>query len=139
MWPPRPSPGYRPIVTPLGKLWGRDCVFLDEHRFNAAAGTLVLSGEINGPLCDPAQGAVWIGYEVHFTGVVAHAVHEVDDPRSPGHGWSSFCEDVRSGLTPPLRRCLFATYDEIITVDCTGFVFGPGDMRDKDDNPSPSC
>lgn len=135
MCSPSPLPGLRPVVTPLGKLWGRDCIFLEERRFEASTGMLVLAGEINGPLCDPRQRAKWIGYEVRFKGVVAHTVHDVDDPRGPKHGWSSFCEDIHSGLKRPLRRYFFATYDDVFVVDCTGFVFIPGSMRDENGDP----
>jgi hypothetical protein len=132
MWPLRPTPGYKPVTTPLGKLWGRDCIYLDERNFDSTNAILSLTGEINGALCEPACAVKWIAYRIRFTGVAIYRTYDVDDVKRPNSGCSSFCEDVRAGLQQGLRRYIFATYDDVFVIDCVGFAMASGAMRDSD-------
>ncbi len=128
MWPPRPTPGLKPVVTPLGTLWGRDCIYLDAYEYDAAAATLIVRGDISGDLCEPAASEKWNGYEVHFLGVIDYEVFDVDSGKHTD--WSSFHEVIVACLTKPLRRYVFATYDDVFRIDCNGFAFVRGDGRD---------
>ena len=128
MWPPRPTTGLKPVVTPLGKLWGRDCIYLDAYDYDVAAATLIMRGDINGDLCEPAMPQKRNGYEVRFLGVIDHEVFGVDNGTHVD--FSSFHEVIHAGLKSPLRRYIFATYDDVFRIDCNGFVFVRGDGPD---------
>ncbi len=66
-------------MTPLGKLWGRDCIDLDAYEYDAAAATLVMRGDISGDFLRAGNAAKkQNGYEVRFLGVIDHEVLHVD-------------------------------------------------------------
>jgi hypothetical protein len=135
MWPPPAEAGFDPVATVLGTFWGRDCIYLDGHRFDLETSTLVLVGEVNGKLCVPMAAAEWVGYEIRFLSVVRHVIYDVDDPRAPRRGPSSFCRDISAQLDSPLRRYVFSTYDDVFEIDCVSFVLVSGSMLDAERHP----
>lgn len=70
----------------------------------------------------------WNSYEVRFLGVTDHEMFDVDSGEHTD--CSSFYEVIRTGLKKPLRRYVFATYDDVFRIDCNGFASVLGDGRD---------
>lgn len=64
------------IDTPLGRLRGRDCIFLDKAALKG--NKLILEGEINGALANKTAQKEWISYRLTFNGVIAHFSCELD-------------------------------------------------------------
>lgn len=66
-----------PIITELGKIWGRDAIYLDEMRQVGAQ--LVFTGEINGGLCGHNYlGDDFYKYKLTFSLVQAYSYRELD-------------------------------------------------------------
>jgi hypothetical protein len=67
-----------PIETVLGRLDGRDCIYLDGYWFEDGSSTLTLEGSINGDLCGIAQPGRFISFTLRFRGVLALKMVELD-------------------------------------------------------------
>ena len=118
-----------PIETALGRLDGRDCIYLDHFTFEDGTSTLVLDGSINGNLCATRQPGRFVPYSLRFRGVLAVKMVELDSC-----DWSSESsfdevhdsEWIRSlgGKVTTARRHFFVqTYDFVFDVACEGYEF----------------
>jgi hypothetical protein len=118
-----------PIETVLGRLDGRDCIYLDGYWFEDGSSTLTLEGSINGDLCGIAQPGRFISFILRFRGVLALKMVELDSC-----DWefeSSFDEVIGSewvnklrGKIDSLHRHYFVqTYDNVFDVVCTTYEF----------------
>jgi hypothetical protein len=116
-----------PVVTPVGELYGRDAIFLDD--VSAGRRVLILKGEINGRLTSIPQDR-YIGYTLTFKGVIAFSMIELDACKD--FGISSFDEILDSGWIgkirasverdvlncSQLRHFFVQTYDDVFNVVC---------------------
>lgn len=115
-----------PIITPYGILSGRDCVYLDDVKFENRTNTLLLEGSISGNLCGIPQDAD-LQYILQFRGVLALNMIELDS-----WNWksaSSFDEIRESDWISSLggkvtldhRHFFLQTYDDIFQVVCLSY------------------
>src|SRR5688572_8638889 len=74
---------YVPVETTLGRLIGRDCIYLDLVRFEDWNATLVLEGHVNGNLCTVSRRGEFIPYALSFQGVLALQMLELDSCEWP--------------------------------------------------------
>ena len=65
------------IIEELGKIWGRDAIYLDKIEFDGTR-SVKLTGEFNGALCEHVKNSKWITYELIFSGVLEFKVVETD-------------------------------------------------------------
>lgn len=118
-----------PIETSLGRLFGRDCIFLDRFVFEDEKSTLVLEGCIGGKLCTIQQPDRFIPYILRFRGVLALKMMELDS--TDWDGESSFDEvhdsewirELGGKVTPSKRHFFVQTYDYVFDVVCDGYEF----------------
>ena len=66
-----------PIITEVGKIWGRDAIFLDKVNIINEA-TFELSGEFNGKLCSNLPDSSYRGYTITFKNVHLFKMTELD-------------------------------------------------------------
>ena len=67
-----------PIIIPeLGKIWGRDAIFLDGIEFNGTH-SVKLIGDFNGSLCENIENKKWVSYELTFKGILEFKITELD-------------------------------------------------------------
>ena len=64
------------ISTAFGRLYGRDCLFLDRTEFKN--NKLILEGEINGSLTGNKASDKWIPFRLIFNSVIAYFSCELD-------------------------------------------------------------
>lgn len=118
-----------PIETTLGRLDGRDCIYLDGFAFSDRSSTLTLEGSINGDLCGIAQRGRFISFILRFRGVLAFKMVELDSC-----DWefeSSFDEVIESEWIKRLggkvvsshRHFFVQTYDNVFDVVCASYDF----------------
>ena len=62
--------------TPFGKLYGRDCIFLNTAVLKK--NDLILEGEINGTLVKKTVQDKWIPFRLTFKSVIAYFSCELD-------------------------------------------------------------
>jgi hypothetical protein len=86
-----------PIETALGRLDGRDCIYLDGFAFEDGTGTLVLDGSINGNLCSNRQPGRFVPYTLRFRGVLARYTRLRPNP---------YMASTVNSRTPNGERCL---------------------------------
>ena len=60
-----------PVETPLGRLSGRNCIYLDRCSADENAQELALEGDISGLLVDSTLKETWVPYVIRFRGVAA--------------------------------------------------------------------
>ena len=112
------------LESPLGRLNGRACIYLDEHHADAVAASLQLEGDIYGP-------DMWVPYVLRFIGVAAWTREDLDS--SDRHTWvSSFDEVFGSPWAQALgrqeiRHIAVQTYDDVFNVLCTDFELKLGE------------
>jgi hypothetical protein len=119
------------VITALGKIWGRDAIYLDRISVNP----VVLEGHIVGGLCSENPSAAdWIPYRMSFQGEQFVSVLAIDLHDPSGYE-SSVDEVVDSELIARLRRSdvndhlskqeyhhwVVSTYDDIIEVVAQSF------------------
>jgi hypothetical protein len=118
-----------PIETALGRLDGRDCIYLDRFAFEDGTGTLVLQGSINGDLCGNLQPGRFLPYTLQFRGVLAIKMVELD---SCDWDFESSFDEVRDSewirslhgkATGAQRHFIVQTYDYVFDVVCEGYDF----------------
>lgn len=118
-----------PIETFLGRLDGRDCIFLDGFSFDDPKGTLVLKGSINGNLCTARQSGHFIPYRLKFRGVLAIKMVELD---SCDWDFESAFDEVHDSqwvaslggkVTVSHRHFFVQTYDYVFDIACAGYEF----------------
>ena len=116
-----------PIKTPHGRLYGRDCVFLDRRTHDSGSQTLTLEGEFNGSLCEIAASDNWIPYRIQFFGVVEHEVEDQDlslwkfDSSFDEVFDSTWVAELQSQYGAHLRHFTFQTYDDLFHIICGGY------------------
>ena len=119
------------LESPLGRLNGRDCIYLDKHHADAVAASLQLEGDINGSLAKPGAPVMWVPYVLRFIGVAAWTRDDLDG--SDRHTWvSSFDEVFGSPWAQALgrqeiRHIAVQTYDDVFNVLCTDFELKLGE------------
>jgi hypothetical protein len=119
-----------PIETALGRLDGRDCIYLDSFAFEDGTGTLVLDGSINGNLCSTRQPGRFVPYTLRFRGVLAIKMVELD---SCDWDMESSFDEIRDSewirslggkVTAAHRHYFVQTYDYVFdVVCCDGYEF----------------
>lgn len=119
-----------PIETALGRLDGRDCIYLDRFAFEDGTGTLVLDGAINGTLCTIPQPGRFVPFTLRFLGVLAVKMVELD---SCDWDFESSFDEVRDSewisslggkVTAAHRHFFVQTYDYVFdVVVCEGYEF----------------
>jgi hypothetical protein len=118
-----------PIETALGRLNGRDCIYLDGFAFEDRMGTLVLDGCINGNLCTTQHPGRMVPYTLRFCGVLAVKMVELD---SCDWDFESSFDEVRDSewirllggkVTAAQRHFFFQTYDYVFDVVCESYEF----------------
>ena len=123
-------PNNAPIKTSLGFLSGRDCIYLDSVSFNDMT-TLVLAGSINGNLCSIRKPGGFIPFTLHFKGVLALTMTELDSSNWLEAGESCF-EEIRNSewvcslggkVTPAHRHFYVQTYDHVFEIVCEKYEF----------------
>lgn len=126
---------YMSIVTPLGRLYGRDTVYLDGAEFSRGVNDLTLRGGIMAQHADePVTSEVEVPYVLAFRGILALQMVEEDSARHPvtedGDGRDVFIEVLGSAWVRALggkvmpganRHFILHTYDETFEVVCLGF------------------
>ena len=116
------------VVTELGVLRGRDCVFLDAASFEYATNTLVIRGDVNGNLCRPPLTGESIPYAFRFTGVLAQTMVELDSWEGPSE--SSFDEvmdsrwirKLKGKITEEHHHYVLQTYDDVFEIVCDAWA-----------------
>lgn len=120
------------IVKELGKIWGRDAIFLDKIEFERTH-SVKLIGEFNGALCENVKDQEYVPYELTFSGILQFKMTELD-LYTQSEYTSSF-EKVIDSLTlkafalsadnakvePSHRHYMFYTYDDVIEVIASDF------------------
>jgi len=115
------------IVTELGKLDGRDCIYLDSVKQCFSPNRLTFSGEINGDLCENNPfGHRWLVYELSFYQIQAFECRELEICN-----WeieSSFDEIHDSKLLIELgldeksyKHYILSTYDYVYSIVAKGY------------------
>lgn len=120
------------ILQELGKVWGRDAIFLDKIDFIDTS-TVRLLGEFNGSLCEKLVDKTWVPYELIFSGILEFKLIEldffsakdytasfekvVDSPRIKAFSQHSENFKVKEGHT----HYIFHTYDDVIEVIASEF------------------
>lgn len=126
-----------PIETALGRLDGRDCIYLDHFAFEDGTGTLALDGSINGNLCSTRQPGRFVPYKLRFHGVLAVKMVELD---SCDWDFESSFDEVRDSewirslggkVTAPQRHFFVQTYDYVFDVVCEGYEFEVQTVADE--------
>ena len=117
---------HLPIVTPLGQLRGRDCIYLDDVESNEVECSVTLHGEISGPLVEIDPCDEFIGFSLTFHGVSYFAQTALDESDCD---WdSSFEERLGTELlwkargNEALRHFFVQTYDDVFDVLCTSYL-----------------
>jgi hypothetical protein len=126
-----------PIETDLGRLAGRDCIYLDGFAFEDGTSTLVLDGSINGNLCSIRQARRFVPYTLRFRGVLAIKMVELD---SCDWDFESSFDEVRDSvwirslggkITAAQRHFFVQTYDYVFDVVCDGYEFEVHTVADE--------
>lgn len=65
------------IISELGKIWGRDAIFLDKIEFDGTH-SVKLIGDFNGQLCENVKNEKWISYELTFKEILEFKMTELD-------------------------------------------------------------
>lgn len=118
--------------TPLGRLHGRDCIFLD--RASLKENKLILEGEINGSLAGKAAQGEWISFRLIFQNVIAYFACELDTYENLSEIGGCFGVIENSGQLEklPVRRDYdkseykhfkVCTYDFVFDIFAKGFEF----------------
>lgn len=120
------------IIKELGKIWGRDAIFLDKIEFERTH-SVKLIGEFNGVLCENVKDQEYVPYELTFSGLLQFKMTELDLYTLSGYT-SSFVRVVDSHLLrafawsednakvePSHRHYVFYTYDDVIEVIASDF------------------
>ncbi|GLB48736.1 hypothetical protein [Neptunitalea lumnitzerae] len=65
------------IIEELGKVYGRDAIFLDGIEFKGTH-SVKLIGDFNGSLCENVKNEKWITYELTFKEILEFKMVELD-------------------------------------------------------------
>ncbi|MCD8416128.1 hypothetical protein G1J88_11910 [Tenacibaculum dicentrarchi] len=115
------------IIEELGKIWGRDAIFLDEIEFDGTH-SVKLIGDFNGSLCESVENDKWISYELTFKGILEFKMTELDFFSNTEYT-SSFEKvigsDIINGFSKSSQNFklkeshnhyVFHTYDDVIEI-----------------------
>lgn len=119
----------KPIITDVGRIWGRDAIFLDKvNMINEE--TFQLIGEFNGTLCSNIKNKEYIRYNITFKNVILFKMIELDFDESNKE--SSFDEVENSNVIVHLKNkdnqrktgkiddsfkhYIFSTYDTVFEI-----------------------
>ncbi|WP_196889875.1 hypothetical protein [Aureivirga sp. CE67] len=113
------------IIKELGKIWGRDAIYLDKIEFEGTY-LIKLIGEINGSLCEIPQKKEWIPYEIIFKGILEFKMTELDLYIDSEYT-SSFEKVINSDLINSYKEIsdklkethnhyIFHTYDDVFQI-----------------------
>jgi hypothetical protein len=113
------------IIEQLGKVWGRDSIYLDKIEFEGTH-SVKLIGDFNGSLCEKIKESKWISYELTFKGLLEFKMTELDFYSSSEYT-SSFEKAIDSDkmkefasnsqnfkLKDSHEHFIFHTYDDVI-------------------------
>lgn len=120
------------IIDELGKIYGRDAIFLDGIEFNGTH-SVKLTGDFNGSLCENVKNEKWITYELTFKEILEFKMVELDFYPDAEYT-SSFEKIVDSDrinefskssqnfkIKSSLEHYIFHTYDDVIEVIASEF------------------
>lgn len=118
--------------TPFGKLYGRDCIFLDSAALKK--NDLILEGEINGTLFKKTSREKWTPFRLTFKDVIAHFACELDTYENISRigGCFGIIEESEQLKKLPVRNDFdkseykhyrVCTYDFVFDVFAKGFEF----------------
>jgi len=121
------------IVEELGKIWGRDAIFLDKIEFQGTRRVKIV-GELNGALCEKVTHEKHISYEITFFNILEFKMIELDfyDSKSYSSSFEKVLNSVKlasyrkqelhsSKIKNSHEHYIFHTYDEIFEVIAEGF------------------
>lgn len=120
------------IIKELGKVWGRDSIYLDKIEFDGTH-SVKLTGDFNGSLCENVKDSSWVSYELTFSGLLEFRTVELDF--FSNSDYTSSFERVRASerinefskssqnfkLKESHEHFIFHTYDDVIEVIASGF------------------
>jgi len=119
------------IIEELGKIWGRDAIYLDKIKFEGTR-KVILFGTFNGSLCENIKDSKWVSYELTFTGLLEFRTIELD--LFPDTEYTSsfervidsarikkFSKRAQNKLKDSHEHFIFHTYDDVIEVIANGF------------------
>lgn len=126
------------ISTEFGRLYGRDCIFLDRTEFEN--NKLILEGEINGALAGNKASDEWIPYRLIFKSVIAYFSCELDtyENLSRIDGCFGIVEESEHLKRLPVRidfdkseykHYKVCTYDYVFDIFAKDFELGAGIKR----------
>lgn len=120
------------IIAELGKIWGRDAIYLDGIEFDGTH-SVKLTGDFNGSLCANVENEKWISYELTFKGILEFKMTELDF-FSDTEYTSSFEKVIDSDrindfskssqnfkLKDSHQHYIFHTYDDVIEIIASEF------------------
>lgn len=132
------------VFTPLGIVYGRDGIYVDQINYRLDDRTLTIKGELNGALCSEYEGDEFVPYTLHCKQVYAFQTIELDvseseitepflnlmstnhTPSNYQSNWlqiysSSLIEQVKKVRQIDIHHLLLYTYDDVITIGCTHY------------------
>lgn len=120
------------IIKELGKVWGRDAIFLNRIEFNGTH-CVKLIGDFNGTLCENLENEKSFPYELTFNGILEFKMTELDFFFDTEYT-SSFEEVIDSDiinrfakssqsfkLKDSHKHYIFYTYDDVIELIASEF------------------
>lgn len=123
-----------PVITDVGKIWGRDAIFLDKVNVINES-TFELTGEFNAALCSNLKGSDDRKYSLTFKGVHLFKMTELDFSEIEYNSSFDLIENsdqvskmVRADknghigkIDPSYKHYIFTTYDTVFEVICKEF------------------
>lgn len=124
-----------PVITEVGKIWGRDAIFLDKVNVINES-TFELIGEFNAALCSNLKGCDDRKYSLTFKGAHLFKMTELDFSEIEYTSSFDLVENsdqvskmVHADKTehigkidPSYKHYIFTTYDTVFEVICKEFV-----------------
>jgi len=121
------------IIEELGKIYGRDAIFLDGIEFSGTH-SVNLTGDFNGSLCENVKNEKWISYELTFKGILEFKITELDFYNDKNYV-SSFEKIIDSERISEFKKAydgdikvkdshkhyIFHTYDDVIEIIASEF------------------
>lgn len=121
----------QPITTPLGILFGRDCIYVDV--FTQKHQQMLIEGEISGNLLRPKISSTWIPFTMTFERAMAAIITERE--HSEWQSKSSFdlvvesewCRNLSGTGDTGVQHFVLSGYDHIYQVAAKSFHLVIGD------------
>jgi hypothetical protein len=128
----------KPIITEVGKIWGRDAIFLDQFTMLSET-KFQLKGAFNTSLCSNFETHGYLEYTIVFSEVVFLSMieHELDDSK-----YESAFDLVENSkkinnlskmdeINNELKHFIFRTYDTVFEIIAMGYKLELGALRLK--------